>query len=102
MRSCSQASSLAPRTEARGVVGIEIKKRAKRGKRRDQNVWIIEEGASGGSSRAGKFKVGSRVCQVGSGGCWENLEARSALVCKICTSVACLDPKPNFNQQLSH
>ena len=27
-----------------------------------------------------------KVCQVGTEGCWENLEARSALVCKICTS----------------
>ena len=35
----------------------------------------------------GKFRVGGRVCQVGTEGCWENLEARSALVCKICTSV---------------
>jgi len=38
---------------------------------------------------AGKFKVGDRVCQVGTEGCWENLVARSALVCKICTSVRC-------------
>jgi len=40
-------------------------------------------------SWAGKFKVGGRVCQVGTEGCWENLEAKSALVCKICTSVFC-------------
>ena len=38
---------------------------------------------------AGKFRVGGRVCQVGTEGCWENLEARSALVCKICTAVPC-------------
>jgi hypothetical protein len=37
--------------------------------------------------QAGKFKVGGRISQVGTEGCWENLEARSALVCKICTSV---------------
>ena len=39
--------------------------------------------------QAGKFKVGGRISQVGTEGCWENLEARSALVCKICTSVPC-------------
>ena len=30
---------------------------------------------------AGKLKVGCRVCQVGTEGCWENLEAKTALVC---------------------
>ena len=44
---------------------------------------------------AGKFRVGGRVCQVGTEGCWENLEARSALVCKICTS----DPYPGVRSQ---
>ena len=29
------------------------------------------------------------VCQVGTERCWENLEIRSALICKICTSVPC-------------
>lgn len=38
---------------------------------------------------SGKFKVGGRVCLVGTKECLENLEARSALVCKICTSVFC-------------
>jgi hypothetical protein len=28
-----------------------------------------------------KFKVKGRVCLVGTEGCWENVEARSALVC---------------------
>jgi hypothetical protein len=36
-----------------------------------------------------------RVCQVGTEGCWENLEARSALICKICTSVLVLGLIPN-------
>ena len=40
-------------------------------------------------SWAGEFRVGGRVCQVGTEGCWENLEARSVLMCKICTSVPC-------------
>jgi hypothetical protein len=42
-----------------------------------------------------KFKFGHRVCQVGTEGCWENLEARSALVSNICTSVPVLGLKPN-------
>ena len=29
---------------------------------------------------SGKFRVGGRVCQVGTEGCWENLEARSVLI----------------------
>jgi hypothetical protein len=33
---------------------------------------------------ARKFRVGGRRCQVGTEECWDNLEARSALVCKIC------------------
>ena len=33
------------------------------------------------SSWVEKFKVVGRVCQVGTEGCWENLEARSAVVC---------------------
>jgi hypothetical protein len=37
----------------------------------------------------GKFRVGTRVCQVGTEGCWENLEARWNLICKICTLVLC-------------
>jgi len=39
---------------------------------------------------AGKFRAGSRGCQVRNEGCWENLEARSALLCEICTSVLSL------------
>jgi hypothetical protein len=38
---------------------------------------------------AGKFRVEDRVCQEGTEGCWVNLEARSALICKICISVPC-------------
>jgi hypothetical protein len=36
---------------------------------------------------AGKFWVKGRVNQVGTEGCWENLEARSALISKTCTQV---------------
>lgn len=35
------------------------------------------------------LRSGDRVCQVGTGGCWENREARSAFGCKICTSLPC-------------
>jgi hypothetical protein len=38
---------------------------------------------------AGKFRVGARVCQVRNKGYWENLEFKSALVCKICTLHPC-------------
>ena len=34
-----------------------------------------------------KFRVGGKVCQGGSEGCWESLESRSALICRISTSV---------------
>jgi hypothetical protein len=34
-------------------------------------------------------RVKDRVCQVGSEGCWEKAEARSALACKIRTSAPC-------------
>jgi len=39
----------------------------------------------------GKFRVGGGVCQVGTEGCWESLEARSALICKTRTPVS--DPR---------
>lgn len=44
---------------------------------------------------AGKFRVGGRMCQVGTEGCWEILEARSALVCKIPQSLS-WGLKPNI------
>ena len=57
--------------------------------------WGRRRGRGGGASRGraawtGKFRVGGRVCQIETEGCWENLEARSVLVCKICTAVPCL------------
>ena len=36
---------------------------------------------------ARKFRVWGKVCQIGTEGYRENLEAGSALICKICTSV---------------
>lgn len=57
-----------------------------------QTIWIIGKSCWGKDSPspwAGKFRVGGRVCQVGTEECWENLEARSALICKICTPVSC-------------
>jgi hypothetical protein len=38
-----------------------------------------EEPGLGSSPEAEKLEVGGRVCQVGTEGCWENLEARSVL-----------------------
>jgi hypothetical protein len=32
-----------------------------------------------------KFKVGDRVCQVGTETCWDKLEPMSALICKYAT-----------------
>lgn len=42
-------------------------------------------GAGQPSPWDGKFGIRGRVSQEGTEGCWENLEARSSLVCKICT-----------------
>lgn len=42
-----------------------------------------------------KFKVRGRVCLVGTKECFENLEAGSALICELCTSVPCPCQKPN-------
>lgn len=47
------------------------------------------------SSRAGKFSIGGRVHQVRTEGCWENLEARSALVCKCAPQLLVPGLKPN-------
>ena len=38
---------------------------------------------------AGKFRVRSRVCQLGTEGCWENLEAWSALDVKYAPQLFC-------------
>jgi hypothetical protein len=38
----------------------------------------------------GKFRVKGQGCQVGTGGCWEKLDVRAALVCKMCTLAPCL------------
>jgi hypothetical protein len=44
----------------------------------------------------GEFRVGGRICQVGTEGCWENLEARFALVCTI--HVSTLYPRSEIQQ----
>ena len=38
---------------------------------------------------ADKFRVGGPVCQAENEGCWENLEARSALICKYAPALIC-------------
>jgi hypothetical protein len=42
-----------------------------------------------GKNLWGKFRDGARVCQVRTKEYLENLAAKSALTCKICTSVPC-------------
>ena len=88
MGSCFQGSSLAPRIEARGALEVREEKENKG----DQNILIIEGRASGG--RAAQ-PLDWKVQGWGQGvpgrteGYWENLEARSALLCNICTSASC-------------
>ena len=60
-----------------------MKERTKSGLYREEPL------KKGSQPLGGKFRVGGRVCQVGSEGCWENLEARYSFICKICTSVPC-------------
>jgi hypothetical protein len=43
--------------------------------------------------------LGGRTHQIGTEGYWENLEARSALVPKICTSVPCPGSEPSLQSQ---
>lgn len=68
---------------------VERKRERMKGKRPKcldtEEPW--EEGQS--SSCAGKFRVVGRICQVGTEGYQENLEARSALISKIHSSVPC-------------
>jgi hypothetical protein len=59
---------------------VQTKKRRKRG--RPVSGLYREEPLGKGqpNPRAGKFKVGGRVCQIETEGCWENLEAMPALI----------------------
>jgi len=52
---------------------------AQRGNKRS-GIYGDEPLGEGQLSPGGKFRVGGRVCQVETGGCLKNLEARSALV----------------------
>jgi hypothetical protein len=45
-----------------------------------------EELSGRGRFWAAQFRVGDRMCQVGTEECYQNPEARSALINKICTS----------------
>lgn len=66
-----------------------VERENKRSRERDQKsaLYLYREGQP--SPRAKKFRDGGRVCQVGTEGYWENLKARSDLICKIWTSVPC-------------
>lgn len=106
MGSSSPADSLVPKTEAREVtMGKETEERGKRKTegasiyRERENAEKGERGEKGRETKipglyreeslreqkcspwAGKFRVEGRVCQVGTGGCWEIMKARSTLVC---------------------
>lgn len=67
----------------------EIRRGRGKGRRKYLNYIEKSPGMREGqpSPWAEKFRVGDRVCQVGTEGCKEDLETRSALICKICTSV---------------
>lgn len=91
MGSCSRPQGLRPGKSDIGRMGQREKDRVHPQREEEsQNVYIIEKSLGEGqpSPKAGKFR-GARVQQVGTRGCWEDQEARSALVCKICTSVPC-------------
>jgi len=78
------------------------RRRRRRKRRRRRNTRMYIEKSSWGreskaSSSAGKYVAESRVHPVTGRdwGCWENLEARFTLVCKMCTSALC----PRFESQ---
>ena len=77
--------------ERERVRGEDEKREKVRGGESKKSGLYREEPLGEGqpSPWAGKFRVEDRVCQEGTEGCWVNLEARSALICKICTSVPC-------------
>ena len=54
----------------------EEERKSKKTKCLDYKEDFLGEGQP--SPWAGKFKVGGKLCQVVTEGCWENLEARSA------------------------
>ena len=68
----------------------------KRWRRRETKVSGLYKEEPGGQRRwegnqvlGRKVQGWGRVCQVGTEECWENLEARPTLICKICTPVPC-------------
>lgn len=67
-----------------------VQRKKKRKREETKMSGLYGEGLLGEdqpSPWAGKFTVGGRVCRGRTEGCWENLEARSALVSKTCPSV---------------
>ena len=101
MGSCSQKNSLAPRPGKSpwAEVGGKKERRGIHQERREGEMWEERKSRKTKMSELHKeeplgegqpipwarnFRVGGRVCQIGTVGSWENLEARSALICKIC------------------
>lgn len=63
-------------------VRVQSRERGERVRKRPKYLDYMEK-----SLWAEIFNVGGRVYQVGTKGCWENMEVRPALICKIRTSV---------------
>jgi hypothetical protein len=95
-------SPLAPRKEGREVaMGREREERGEEEKNGRREKDAEREGKKcldyigkslwerATQPQAEKFRVGGRVSHVETEGCWENLETRLALVCKMCTSNPC-------------
>ena len=81
---------------------MQREKRRGRRERRRQSKETKMSGLYREEPVSWNIRVGGRVFQVRTEGCWENLEARSALMCKICMSAPCLGfPKPNTGEQSS-
>ena len=79
-----------------------------KGKKKRERVHLRErEERSGDTKMSGLCKAAllrkgqpspwterGRECQVGTKECWENLETRSALTCKICIFISCPGVEP--------
>ena len=68
--------------------------REERNRERPKCLDYIGKSLGGKGSPASGLKssgqrMGYALLQVRTEGCWENLEVRSVLVCKICTSAVC-------------
>jgi len=79
------------------ILGWTERAREGRGREMKMSRLCREEPLREGqpSPWAGKFSVGGRVHRAKTEGCWEHLEARSALVCKCAPHLLVPGLKPN-------